>query len=95
MNLIRLLFHAVVGTSRLPLTSIEAPLPAFSFGQLLYCHGIGETEGGPVRSMDALARTLSRPALNRLERVKLLEVFLHAVPVGASRRRSCDCSQTI
>jgi hypothetical protein len=31
-----LLFRAVVGTGRLPLTSLEAPLPAFSFGQLGY-----------------------------------------------------------
>src|SRR5207253_1341389 len=31
------LFHAVVGTSRLPLHSTEAPLPAFSFGDLFYC----------------------------------------------------------
>src|SRR5262249_19262083 len=27
-------FHAVVGASRLPLTSVEAPLPAFSLGRL-------------------------------------------------------------
>jgi hypothetical protein len=30
------LFQAVVGTSRLPLTSVEAPLPAFTFGELAY-----------------------------------------------------------
>ncbi len=35
-ELICLLFHAVVGISRLPLTSVETPLPAFSFGQLYY-----------------------------------------------------------
>src|SRR5438128_1161102 len=33
-ELICLLFHAVVGLSRLPLTSIESPLPAFSLGEL-------------------------------------------------------------
>ena len=81
-ELIRLLFHAVVGASRLPLTSVEAPLPAFSFGQLLYCHGIGEPEGASIRSVESLARVLSKPGLNRLERVKLLEVFLHAVPLA-------------
>ena len=80
-ELTRLLFHAVVGTSRLPLTSVEAPLPAFSFGQLLYCHGVGEPGAGPVRSVEALARATAKPGLNRLERVKLLESFLHAVPV--------------
>jgi hypothetical protein len=80
-ELIRLLFHAVIGTSRLPLTSVEAPLPAFSFGQLLYCHGIGEAGGGSVRSPESLARAAAKPGLNRLERVKLLEAFLHAVNV--------------
>jgi hypothetical protein len=88
-ELICLLFHAVVGTSRLPLTSVEAPLPAFSFGQLLYCHGIGEPDGGPVRSYESLAQATARPGLNRLERVKLLEAFLHTVPfadVGAASR---------
>jgi hypothetical protein len=79
-ELICLLFLAVVGTSRLPLTSVEAPLPAFSFGQLLYCHGLGEPSGEPVRSHDALAEAVTRPGLNPLERVKLLEEFLHAVP---------------
>ncbi len=81
-ELICLLFHAVVGTSRLPLTSVEAPLPAFSFGQLLYCHGIGEPDDGLVRSEVSLLTHLVAPSLNRLERVKLLEAFLHAVPAA-------------
>ncbi len=88
-ELICLLFHAVVGTSRLPLTSVEAPLPAFSFGQLLYCHGIGEAEGGPVRSVESLARAISRPGLSRLERVKLLEAFLHALPLSDIGAAAC------
>ena len=37
-ELICLLFNAVVGTSRLPLAPVETPLPAFSFGELLYCY---------------------------------------------------------
>jgi hypothetical protein len=88
-ELICLLFHAVVGTSRLPLTSVEAPLPAFSFGQLLYCHGLGEPNGGPVCSVEALARAILRPGLNRLERVKLLEAFLHAVPLADIGAAAC------
>jgi len=79
-ELICLLFQAIVGTSRLPLTSVEAPLPAFSFGQLLYCHGLGDRGDGPVRSPNRLALALTRPELSPLERVKLLEAFLHAVP---------------
>lgn len=35
-ELITLMFQAVVGTSRLPLTSLESPLPAFTLGQLGY-----------------------------------------------------------
>src|SRR5262249_41403598 len=35
-EIICLLFQAVVGTSRLPLTSVEAPLPAFTLGELAY-----------------------------------------------------------
>src|SRR5947209_306799 len=31
-------FHAVVGASRLPLTSVEAPLPAFSLGRVAYVY---------------------------------------------------------
>ncbi|HMF18723.1 MAG TPA: hypothetical protein VKE98_16060 [Gemmataceae bacterium] len=31
-----MIFQAVVGTSRLPLTSVEAPLPAYSLGQLAF-----------------------------------------------------------
>ncbi len=76
-ELICLLFQAVVGTSRLPLTSVEAPLPAFSFGQLMYCHGLG----GPRCPPGRLVEHLLAPSLNRRERVKLLEAFLHAVPL--------------
>lgn len=35
-NLSKLVFQAVVGTSRLPLMSLEAPLPQFALGQLGY-----------------------------------------------------------
>src|SRR5262245_14092982 len=44
------LFHAVVGASRLPLTSIEAPLPSFSFGRLAYFYRPGTRTGQPSRS---------------------------------------------
>ena len=44
--------QAVVGTSRLPLTSVEAPLPAFTFGQLAYFY---RSDAGtePIRSRRA------------------------------------------
>jgi hypothetical protein len=37
-GLTALIFLAVVGTSRLPLTSEESPHPAFTFGQWMYCY---------------------------------------------------------
>jgi hypothetical protein len=71
-ELICLLFQAVVGTSRLPLTSVEAPLPAFSFGELAYCYAKKVPGTFFGRGAD--------PALNERERAKLLETLLHATP---------------
>lgn len=83
-ELIRRLFQAVVGTSRLPLTSIEAPLPAFSLGELAYCYradasGAADT-AGPMRSFRDLLEKACRPELCRLERVKVCETLLRATP---------------
>ncbi len=81
------LFHAVVGTSRLPLTSVQAPLPAFSFGQLLYLNRIradllapaaGNVHRPMQSAQDLLELGLSR-ALAFAEKIKLLETWLHAV----------------
>jgi hypothetical protein len=73
------LFLAVVGTSRLPLTSLEAPLPAFSLGDLAYCYRSGAT-GGPMRSFPELAALPQGVDLAPVERAKLLETLLHATP---------------
>jgi hypothetical protein len=81
-ELIALLFHAVVGTSRLPLSSVEAPLPAFSFGELFYCHRPAGEGEGPLRSWQDLPGMLSAGLAWR-EKAKLLETFLHAVPAEA------------
>ncbi len=35
---------SVIGTSRLPITSLESPLPAFSLGQLAYLPRLAETD---------------------------------------------------
>ncbi len=69
-------FHAVVGASRLPLTSVEAPLPAFSLGRLAYFHGAA----GPMRSWRELLVGTRGAGLGRLERAKHLETLLHATP---------------
>jgi hypothetical protein len=74
------LFEAVVGTSRLPLSSVEAPLPAFSFGQLFYCYRPGTASTGPLRTWEDLVRACLPLPLNRLEQARLMETFLRAVP---------------
>jgi hypothetical protein len=77
-------FQAVVGTSRLPLTSVEAPLPGFSLGQLAYFHrpgldAVGAT-AGPLRSYFELVDKALTDELSWGEKAKLLETLLHATP---------------
>lgn len=75
------LLHAVVGSSRLPLTSLEAPLPAFTLGQMAYFSGTaGDGEAGFMRSPDDLIRRGLTQDLPRREQVKLLESVLRATP---------------
>jgi hypothetical protein len=78
-ELISLVFHAVVGASRLPLTSVEAPLPAFSLGELAYCYRAGGTDT-PVPSMVAFVEAALNEDLGGLEKAKLLETTLRATP---------------
>ncbi len=78
-ELIGLIWQAIVGTSRLPLTSVEAPLPAFSFGQLHYLY---HADAGvqPCASWEGwLVRGLRAPCAWR-ETVKLLEFTLRHIP---------------
>jgi hypothetical protein len=79
-ELICRLFHAVVGASRLPLLSVEAPLPAFSFGKLLYCYRRECPPERPLREWGRLVGAMLTPPLSWLERAKLLEALLRAVP---------------
>ncbi len=75
------LFQAVVGTSRLPLTSVEAPLPAFSLGELAYFPRPGMSEhDSPMRSWRDLLAGAMRAGLARAEQIKLLEVLLRSTP---------------
>ena len=71
-------YHAVVGASRLPLTSSETPLPAFSLGRLAFIPGM-ERET-PATSWRDLIESTRNVSLNPSERVKWLETLLHAVP---------------
>jgi hypothetical protein len=76
------LFQAVVGASRLPLTSIEAPLPAFTLGQLGYFHrpDAVEAAGGAMRDVGELGRVPVLTALSPAEHVKLWELIIRASP---------------
>jgi hypothetical protein len=75
------LFAAVVGVSRLPLTSVEAPLPAFALGQLAYFYcPQSARDGGPMRSWpDLLAGALTEER-SWTEIAKLHEALLRATP---------------
>jgi len=80
------LFQAVVGTSRLPLSSVETPLPQFSFGQLFYCYRPDALpNAGPARGWRGLLADMLAPSLKAfgerdVSASRLLETFLHAVP---------------
>jgi hypothetical protein len=75
------LFQAVVGTSRLPLTSVEAPIPAFALGQLAYFYRSEPFRaGGPMRSWRDLSAHGLNAELSWTEKAKLLEALLRAVP---------------
>jgi hypothetical protein len=65
--------QAIVGTSRLPLTSVESPLPQFSLGQIGY---LFSSEPGAEARL-RLER-LKDPQLTPFERARLLEFALRA-----------------
>jgi hypothetical protein len=84
-ELICLLFLAVVGVSRLPLTSLEAPLPAFTLGQVAYFHRPGLDDGGhtqPLTSCQDLIEHGCHETLARTEKARLLELVLRAAPAS-------------
>jgi hypothetical protein len=76
-ELICLLFHAIVGTSRLPLHSLEAPLPCFSLGQLAYFYR--PEASAPLTGWSEWIDNGLGPELARVERAKFLEFLLRAV----------------
>jgi len=80
-----LLFRALVGTSRLPLTSVEAPLPAFTFGQLGYLFRPDRQRSAqfptqPMRSWRELIDHGLHTEQSWLGKAKALELLLRAVP---------------
>ncbi|HEV3115537.1 MAG TPA: hypothetical protein VGY58_00700, partial [Gemmataceae bacterium] len=83
-DLICLVFEAIVGGSRLPLTSVEAPLPGFSLGDLAYFHRLqlasARDQALPMSSFRDLIEQGLHAELNRLEKIKLLEAVLRTTP---------------
>ncbi len=77
-ELICVIWQAIVGTSRLPLHSVEAPLPAFLFGQLHYVQRDEVPERAAESWEDFLGASLRAP-LAWSEQVKLVEFVLRAV----------------
>jgi hypothetical protein len=72
------LLVAVVGV-RLPLSSLESPLPGFSFGELFYCYRPDAQEGEPARSsVPEVVDTMLPAARGFKERARLLELLLRA-----------------
>lgn len=76
-----LIWQAVVGTSRLPLTSLEAPLPGYLFGELhyVYCPGAGASPEAAKASTLPVGLRNNRSIR---EDAKLLEFALRKVQVG-------------
>ena len=77
-ELICRLWQAVVGTSRLPLTSLEAPLPGFTLGRLAYVYRPGAAGDDPLRHWRQLIDQAWLPELAWREQAKLLEAVLRA-----------------
>ena len=74
--------QAIWGTSRLPLTSTEAPLPAFSLGQLAYAYRADlpdELRSRPMLHWRVLLALGWSPELAPVEESKLLEALLRAI----------------
>lgn len=71
------LLAAVVGTSRLPITSAESPLPGFALGQWGYFPS-GPWSGGPPASPADMLRSGLPAAVDRRERARLVELALRS-----------------
>ena len=73
------LLLAVIGTSRLPVTSVESPLPGFSLGDFGYFPNAVADAAQPIttaKELIARGLTIETP---QLERAKLLELILRTI----------------
>jgi hypothetical protein len=72
----QLLLHAFVGLSRLPLHSIEAPLPIFSLGRASYFASLPAGESPVTNPLDLLATAAGQSPMLEAEFSRRLEFFL-------------------
>ncbi len=72
------LFLAVIGTSRLPITSLESPLPAFSLGRFFYFPKLHDRSGRPWHDPIEMLEAALDAELTELEAAKALETALRA-----------------
>jgi hypothetical protein len=76
-ELVCLVWQAIVGTSKLPLNSVEAPLPTFTFGQLHYVYRPWTVDlQEPMRDWQLAPALMERPELSHRERARILEAVL-------------------
>src|SRR5262249_41684898 len=89
-EIICLVFQAIIGTSRLPLTSVESPLPSYSLGQIGYFHrpeAVGRRPASaPMHTSEEIIERALGQHLNNLERAKLLETVLRTVTAEEIQR---------
>ena len=78
------LLLAVVGISRLPITSLESPLPAYSLGQLGYCPILPDGDDPFTDSIAFLAAALTIEPWHAAQ-VKALETCLRSIDADATR----------
>ncbi len=72
------LFAAIVGTSRLPITSLESPLPSFSLGQWCYLPNLPAGDE-PLRDPIALVRAALATEAAGSVQAKALETALRVI----------------
>lgn len=91
------LLLAVIGTSRLPVTSVESPLPGFSLGRYGYFPNAAANSATITTAKELIERglTIETPPL---ERAKLLEMILrtvHANELGELAERFLEQWQSL
>ncbi len=94
----RVLLLAVIGTSRLPVTSVESPLPGYSLGHYGYFPNAVADGAQPITTAKGLIERGLTIETSPLERAKLLELMLrtiHADELGELAERFLEQWQSL